>query len=495
MMRNTLLACLLVSAALIPATPARAALTDATTFYVDGSAGSNNNPGCFVIGSTGTNFVLNAGKYNFTDLVITGTATIVSSASHNFVAADVGNCMRITAGTGFTLGVYRIVSVAANLATLDRSAGTIASTGGTYFVGGFMQTINATVQATGRVGSEQIFVKASATYTITADITLNTTVSQSATVPPNQLVGYTTTPGDGGRASITLSTNTGLTAINGTGVPGWYIRNFTINCSSLGTSRGISLDDQSMAINVKISNCTTSHIAITAANFDTVMDSELTACTSACTAAITVSGQGSQILRNWIHDNASPGITGGNRQTIIFNLFTNNTGASSDAIASLGAGSVILNNTIYKSGRDAIRSASAANLGISAHLRNNLLVSNVGAGITGASAAGYAAYPQYDGNAFFGNASTRVNMDDTGTVNAGNAAAPYTNVLDVILTCDPFVNAAADNYSLNSTSGCGAAARFSGTPGPFLGNATSTGSAAQGASAAGAVTRSSASAY
>jgi hypothetical protein len=47
----------------------------------------------------------------------------VASASHNFVAADVGHYLHISAGTDWTPGWYAIVSVAANKATLDGPCG------------------------------------------------------------------------------------------------------------------------------------------------------------------------------------------------------------------------------------------------------------------------------------------------------------------------------------------------------------------------------------
>src|SRR5207244_11903180 len=55
---------------------------------------------------------------------------------HNFVAADVGNLIQITAGTGYTTGFYKIVSVASNAATLDRAPGAVGLTGGTWWEGG-----------------------------------------------------------------------------------------------------------------------------------------------------------------------------------------------------------------------------------------------------------------------------------------------------------------------------------------------------------------------
>jgi len=63
---------------------------------------------------------------------------VVTSATHNFVAADNGNLIQITeAGDGFTLGFYEIVSTATNAATLDRACGSDgAKTGGDWAYGG-----------------------------------------------------------------------------------------------------------------------------------------------------------------------------------------------------------------------------------------------------------------------------------------------------------------------------------------------------------------------
>lgn len=68
----------------------------------------------------------------YTDLVIDGSLnTKVTSAARPFTSADVGKVLNVTAGTGFTTGIYTIASVAASAATLDRAVGTTSSTGGT----------------------------------------------------------------------------------------------------------------------------------------------------------------------------------------------------------------------------------------------------------------------------------------------------------------------------------------------------------------------------
>ena len=86
--------------------------------------------------------------YAFNDLAIDGiTNTVVSSASHAFVAGDIGALLQITSGTGFTPGFYKIISVAANKATLTSAAGTVGSTGGHYAVSS--ANLNTTVGTTG----------------------------------------------------------------------------------------------------------------------------------------------------------------------------------------------------------------------------------------------------------------------------------------------------------------------------------------------------------
>lgn len=449
--------------------PLFATLPAATTWEVR-TVGNNNNGGCFITGSTGTDFSQqNAAQYTVTDLALP-TGTTLTSATHTFIASDVGNCIHITAGTGYTAGFYQIVSVAGGTATIDRAAGTPVLSGGTASVGGALADINTAMIAVGRQPSQIIFVKATATYTTAASIALTQAVTQQSTIPPNQLIGYTTTRTDAGKATLQLITNTGLVALNGSGISGWYIRNFIVDCNSLGTSTGILIGENSMVINSKVTNCTTNGIQTQSTNYSSIIDTEVTGGTS-CTAGINwTSGNAGTILRCWVHDNACTGILANQRRIILYNVVSNNTGATSDgiSIASSLDGVVIIGNTIYKNGRHGILNSSN-DLTVANHIRNNLLISNVGTGIVGGGAAGSAALPQYDGNAFFGNAATRSNMDDVGVVNAGNAAAPYTNVLDIILTADPFVSAATNNYSLNTTAGGGAAVRSTGTPGVIPG--------------------------
>jgi hypothetical protein len=111
-------------------TPSKAALGAATVFEVRGTGGigpgSDSNGG-------GANAATVATLFSGTDLAVDASLnTKVSSAGHNFVAADVGTQIKITAGTGWTVGSYHVVSVAANAATLDRSPAPVSTTAGTW---------------------------------------------------------------------------------------------------------------------------------------------------------------------------------------------------------------------------------------------------------------------------------------------------------------------------------------------------------------------------
>jgi len=76
------------------------------------------------------------GCNTYTDLAVDGALnTKVTSASYNFVAADVGSWIDVTAGSGWTTGRYVIVSVASNAATLSSSPAAVSTTGGTYITG------------------------------------------------------------------------------------------------------------------------------------------------------------------------------------------------------------------------------------------------------------------------------------------------------------------------------------------------------------------------
>jgi hypothetical protein len=413
-------------------------------------------------------------QFTFTDMVIDGTtATKFTSAANPVGKNFVGNLINVTSGTGFTVQRVEVVSTSTTTATCDKSLGTLSSTGGNGKLGG---CLDGPGTASGfYVYGNPIFWKTGA-YTTTATITFSVAGTPGAATPPARIIGYNSYRGDtvygvnaANRPTLTLSTNTGLTALLLSG-SGTWIDNVIVDCASLGTSDGIRLGgNYCRARNCTVKNFTSRGLYGSIGLIEFVA-CEATLGTSTATGRVVITGNSSRVHECNIHDNACVGIASNvTTISIMNNLVTNNTGASSDGITWNNDGQ-IEGNTVHASGRHGIVSLNGNSI-INVSVRGNLLTSNGGFGLKLSSSAGSAADPGTDGNAYWNNTSgTRSNADDIGTTNAANGVAPYVNTLDVILTADPYVLKASNDYRLNATAGGGAACRGFGVPTTWLGN-------------------------
>lgn len=158
--------------------------------------GTANGGGGFVAGASGTDYSQQDAVHSArTDIVIDGVDnTKITSAGDNFASDDIGNIINITAGTGFTVGRYEITAVAAGVATLDATVGTVGSTGGSGTVGGAMTFTSGNV--TDILAGNTVYLKDDGTYSVTSAITFNA----GADATPIIIEGYNTTRGDGGDA-------------------------------------------------------------------------------------------------------------------------------------------------------------------------------------------------------------------------------------------------------------------------------------------------------
>ena len=93
----------------------------------DGNSGSDTNSGYF--NPTSTHFLTNWAVSSANT-----SAPVVSSASYNFVAGDVGHWFFLSSGTNSIAGWWKIASVASNQATLSAAigGGVLYATGGPY---------------------------------------------------------------------------------------------------------------------------------------------------------------------------------------------------------------------------------------------------------------------------------------------------------------------------------------------------------------------------
>jgi len=105
---------------------AEAALNAATNWEIR-QAGSDTNGGGFTLGVSSIS--------SKTDLAVDATTnTKVTSAGYGFTFADAGRWINITAGTGFTIGYYQILSVSGSTATLNASPAATSTTGGSFTI-------------------------------------------------------------------------------------------------------------------------------------------------------------------------------------------------------------------------------------------------------------------------------------------------------------------------------------------------------------------------
>ncbi|MDE3060737.1 MAG: hypothetical protein KGJ06_06980 [Pseudomonadota bacterium] len=409
--------------------------------------------------------------------------TLTFTAGYTPSAADVGNIVQLTGGTNINSGFYQITAQTSTTWTL--SGATNATTAGgpgsavTGDMGGALKSI--TKPAVPTSAGNKVFVKAESTIQTASSLTLpgSGSITPSHSTPYLRFIGYSSTRGDGGRVTIQLITNTGLTALT-QGVSGTSIENFIIDCNSLGTSQGISFTaNHCRTLNCLVKNFTKNGIISTGSAI--VEQCEVTAGTSAATAAINLNGGSAQLaLNNYVHDNACPGITSAGTNAILFNIVDNNSGSTSDGILISGIYSnIILFNTVNRSGRHNINLNSTGYE--TTLIKNNILAAAGGSTGTNAgtayglqsSAAALPADTHYDGNAYYNNLTANRNNMDDGTTNAVNGIMPYVNSLDVALSASPFTNVAGQDYSLNATSGGGASARYAGAPASWPGASTS----------------------
>ncbi len=176
---------------------AEAALSSTLVWEIDAATGANANGGGYdpTSGTPGRDYTQGAyqATYSYTDIVIGADTATGTSVIRPFVANDVGNILNVTAGTGFTVQHVQIMSVAAGVATFDKSLGTTASTGGTGKLGGAKASFNCVGTDTilPLVAGNTVYIKVgSYTSGAAADYSAN----DGTALLPITVVGYSAAP-------------------------------------------------------------------------------------------------------------------------------------------------------------------------------------------------------------------------------------------------------------------------------------------------------------
>jgi hypothetical protein len=365
---------------------------------------------------------------------------------------DLGNLVQITGGSNINAGVYEItafVGSPTNTWTLAGAQALTKSTGAGSAITGGMGGAFASLGMGGSaaVAGNGAFVK-TGSYNI-APGTPNASGARvtwpggSSAAQGGFIIGYATVRGDFGAPPTLTATSsfTGATILT-TGT-GNYVANLIINGAGQGTTQGIATGTTGSTIyRCKVQNCTNNAINSGDAGSLVVL-CELTGCSSQ------PAGVGGQWYFSAIHDNTGGGLSLGNVGNVVgFCLITSNTGTGMDGIlfTGTGAGGGVFNSTVYNSGRGGIRAIGAGTVGIV--LLNNLCVDN--------------ATINYDASSFTDEVLMVNNGWYGGGGGIGSNLSPNKIIGTVALTAFPFVNALANNFALNTTTGGGATATAAG---------------------------------
>jgi hypothetical protein len=439
-----------------------------TTEWDVRTTGSDSNAGGWDSSSSGTDYSQqDSPQVTYADLVIGGTTTQLTSAGNPFTSAHVGNVLNVTGGTGFTTGRYQVVSVASNVATMDRSVGTAASTGGAGKLGGALATPSPAFGATYANTTTQFKVHVKAgTYTATASYT--TMLSTATPI----LIGYQTTHNDGGTRPLFTTATSSLNMFIGPNA----IRTITyqnINFSDTSTTRGVLHSQSGGATyhDVKFVDCMIDGFAYAvngsnvgayfAMNSATFKNTEVKSCTTGGCYM-----WGSVIVdASYFHDNTGDALklNGNFSNSVLFvrrSVFYASTGKHINGTsASTVYGLHLEGNDFRGATSDGVFLASGflqipSLRGFNTHV-GNIYWGNGGYGFNGGESI---VFTINDDNAYGSNTS-----------GARNNLAVGTN--DKALTASPWVS--TTDFSLNTTSGGGPVVSAAETPGPFL--ATTTG--------------------
>jgi len=409
--------------------------------------GDDANGGAFRSGASGTDFSMQASaQKSGTDLTMHPTLnTRVQPVVAGVAAADVGNVINITAGTGWTAGWYEITSQDGTYWTLDRSPAAAGSTNsGTYAMGGALASPGRLGQALSNLNSGvsgmRCYIR-SGTYTITT-----TTANVSGgriSLPASRMLlveGYQATRGDlGTPPEINAGTQTAFTIFttNGQFNNG---QQHVVNLRFNGNNRtGVSGLQTQNTYKDKVWKCVA--VNCLSFGFNSGNADHIECLATACGVGFTGSSAGT--FTNCVAKSNTTGFV-----VAINGVYTNCLAHSNTADGFNLSGnysSTFINCTSHANNGDGFDFAS---YGMNVCI--NCLATNNG---------GFGFNLPFADNMLL-NCAGRNNT--AGNVDA--SPAPFINRGFVLLTADPYQNAAGEDFRLNDIVGGGAAIKGKSIP-------------------------------
>lgn len=448
-----------------------------TVWELRAATGNDNNGGGYIPGSSGVDYSQQSSpQYALTGIASGGAGNTILSAA---AAADmVGNIAHVVSGTNFTTGFFAVVSVVVGVSitfTTDRGGNSIVTgvgASGVINIGGALATIGILFSASAlEAGNVSWCV---GTFTITSTFTINTGALGTFTAPGCVIQGYTSVRGDSGRATLTTATNsTRLVTYNNCSFLNWV--NFVFSNTATTRAQGHWSNGGNDIRGIGFGNCIFDGLSVGVdGDSDSVGTAIFMLSLDSCevknsTVAGIRNGYSTLLTNCYIHDNTGDGAKNTVNQSYgiyAFRcIFYNNTGCgiNNQAHGSGARGAVVAEQCVMVSnGSHGFAATDTGNNGPpDMFLQNCILYGNGGFGFylgnTPGNVYGHS-------NAFGAN---------TSGARGGNAPA-FTG--DINLTGDPFTNKSGGDFSLNATSGAGAACKGTGFPGTMIGGGTGTAS-------------------
>lgn len=430
------------------------------------NTGHADNAGFFNTAAAGSDYSQqDAPELIATDLEIHASVdTRIRSASRAPVTADIGNGLNVTAGTGFTVQRLQITGITSGYWDVDKSAGTVGSTGGSGRLGGALNSLATAF-------SEQVagnWIYATGSYLLgTSTLTLTGGTSNR----PTKFIGYGTTRGDNERVTIAADDGTPTIIVSTSGSYS-VIRNVLLDCADIlevGLQVGLT---GNVVENVRATNWTQRGIYSTGSGLIQDCESDNGIGGSGMVGnprgCFVSSANGLTFLRCYARDSLSNGFVAGTGVTLV-------------------ARDCIVDNMDQESatGGHGFWGQAASS---SAHFTNCVFYGLEGSGIFASVASAsdnmvvenciFATIARYG----WESTSTNYRTDATeGYARRSRGNAYYACALgnqdvnfppgpdDITLTADPFVDAASGDFRLNEAVGGGALLRAAGVPGTFPG--------------------------
>lgn len=188
---------------------------------------------------------------NLAATVATGNAPVVTSASYNFVAGDVGAWLFIQSGTNWTPGWYKISSVASNAATVNATIGAALSK---TYVANTVAGIATTASPTAGTGMIDYSQQSAAAATGTAT-SATTTVTATTSIFNPMMVGNFIT--DGTTYKI-ITAYTSSTIVTVDSAPSWTAATIYVGGALASPGKALTLAVAQNRVFIKNGNYTVS---------------------------------------------------------------------------------------------------------------------------------------------------------------------------------------------------------------------------------------------